>query len=61
MPNWRDLRVRYRVTRTFGRVLRPLLPLLRAAAVYFVGFFPLWAALGLATALLWIAGLRSSP
>ncbi|MEM9490304.1 MAG: hypothetical protein AAGC55_14255 [Myxococcota bacterium] len=36
-------------------------PYARTAALYFVGFFPLFVVLGLAIALLWAAGIAGSP
>lgn len=57
LPTWRALALRRRM----NAALTPLRPALETAAVYVIGLFPLVAALGLATALIWIAGFHSSP
>lgn len=54
---WRNLSIR----RRFDELMEPIRPGLQVAAMYVVGLFPIFAIIGLATALLWVAGMQASP
>jgi hypothetical protein len=45
----------------FGDMVEPLIPRLRVTLGYAVGLFPIFAVVLLLVALLWAAGMQSSP